>query len=78
MFGGLSEWGEPPLDDLWVLDPVERTWQEVSSEPITAEEEDTGPDQIEIPGFPLQSILLGLVLITLIMRNWTHPKTIPL
>jgi hypothetical protein len=77
MFGGLSEWGEPPLDDLWALDLDKRTWQEVSSEPITAEEEDTGPIESGIPGFPLQTILLGLILSTLLLRDWIHPKSIP-
>lgn len=76
MFGGLPEWGEPPLADLWALDPVEGTWQEVSSEAIT-EEEDAGSDRTGIPGFPLQSMILGLILVAIIMRNWTPLKLSP-
>jgi hypothetical protein len=77
MFGGLSEWRAPPLDDLWVLDPAERTWREVSSEPIITEEEDTGPEQTGIPGFPFPSILIGLILITFILGIGKPPKTFP-
>jgi N-acetylneuraminic acid mutarotase len=77
MFGGLGEWGEPPLDDLWFLDPDEGGWREVSSEPISLEEEDTEPDQTGIPGFPLLAILLGLTLIALFLRDWIHTRTIP-
>ena len=69
-------WGEPPLDDLWVLDTDEGGWQEVSYEPIIAEEE-TGPSQTGIPGFPLQSILLGLALTALLLRIGKPSKTFP-
>jgi hypothetical protein len=73
MFGGLAEWGEPPLDDLWVLDPVDEGWQEVSSEPIVVEEKEIEPSQIGIPGFPIQSILLGLILFILLSRVHKSP-----
>ena len=77
MFGGLAGWGELPLGDLWVLDSQDGGWREVSSEPIIPEEEDTRPDQTGIPGFPLQSILLGLALTALLLRIGKPPKTIP-
>jgi len=77
MFGGLSEWGEPPLADLWILDPAEGTWEEVSSEPVTTEEEDTGSDRTGIPGFPLQSMIIGLILVAFLLRNGPSLKGSP-
>ena len=69
LFGGLREIGEPPLDDLWVLDVADGTWREVSSEPVSTDEQedpaegqDDESSQTGIPGFPLPSIILSIVL----------------
>ena len=63
MFGGLNEWGEPPLNDLWILDPVEGTWEERGAAVVEAEEEQqedtTGTG---IPGFPVASLALGVLI----------------
>jgi N-acetylneuraminic acid mutarotase len=63
MFGGLEEWGEPPLNDLWILDPVEGTWEERGAAGVEAEEEQqedtTGTG---IPGFPVASLALGVLI----------------
>jgi N-acetylneuraminic acid mutarotase len=77
LFGGLRRVRAAPLDDLWVLDPDEGGWRELSSEPIIPEEEDTGTDQRGIPGFPLQSIFLSLILIVLFLRIGKPSKTFP-
>jgi N-acetylneuraminic acid mutarotase len=69
MFGGLKEWGEPPLDDLWVLDFDEGGWQEIVMEPAASEEDSPGASERGIPGYPLQSILLGIALTVLILRT---------
>lgn len=81
LFGGLKNVGEPPLNDLWVLDTAEGTWREVSSEPVStegqegsteptsAEEEDDESSQTGIPGFPLPSIILSMVLIIYFFRQ---------
>jgi hypothetical protein len=79
LFGGFREWGEPPLNDLWVLDIAEGTWQEVSSEPVSTEGqegsteptstegEDDESSQTWIPGFPLPSIILSMILIMILL-----------
>ena len=77
MFGGLEEWGEPPLDDLWILDPDKGGWQEVIREPTTPEDDDSGSNQTGIPGFPYQSILLGLTMTALLLRISRPSKTFP-
>ena len=66
LFGGRSgdfeTWG-----DTWVLDTAEGTWREASSEPISTdgqegstEGQDDESSQTGIPGFPLESIIIGL------------------
>jgi hypothetical protein len=67
LFGGLEEFGEPPLGDLWVLETAEGTWQEILSEATPPEELPDEPDQRGIPGFPPASIALGIVLFALLM-----------
>ena len=79
LFGGLREVDEAPLNDLWVLDTAEGTWQEVSSEPVSTEgqegsteptsteEEDDESSQTGIPGFPLPSIILSMILIMILL-----------
>ena len=75
LFGGLREVGEPPLDDLWILDTVEGTWREVSSEPVSTDgqegptEEDDVSSETGIPGFPLPSIILSMVLIMILVTS---------
>ena len=69
LFGGLKEIGEAPLNDLWVLDIAEGTWREVSSEPVSTEGEDDEPIQTGIPGFPLPSIILSMVLIMILLAG---------
>ena len=67
---------EAPLDDLWALDIAEGTWREVSSEPVSTEgqegstegqDEESG--QTGIPGFPLHSIILSMVLIMILLAG---------
>ncbi len=67
LFGGLMEFGEPPLGDLWVLDTVERAWQEIISEAIPPAEQPEEPEQRGIPGFPPASIVLGIALFVLFL-----------
>lgn len=76
MFGGLADWGEPPLDDLWILDTAEGTWREASSEPVSTEGQegstegqDVESGQTGIPGFPLPSIILSIVLIMILLAS---------
>ncbi len=67
MFGGLVEFGEPPLNDLWVLDTAEGTWQEILPEAAPPEEQPEEPEQRGIPGFPSASIILGIALFALLL-----------
>ena len=76
LFGGIREIDEPPLDDLWVLDIAEGTWREMSSEPVSTEGQEgstEGQDdesgQTGIPGFPLLSIILSMVLIMILLAG---------
>lgn len=76
LFGGLREIGEPPLDDLWALDTAEGTWREASSEPVSTdgqegptEGQDDESSQTGIPGFPLPSIILSMVLIMILLAG---------
>ncbi|UCH57622.1 MAG: hypothetical protein JSV18_01505, partial [Candidatus Bathyarchaeota archaeon] len=69
LFGGLREIGEPPLNDLWVLDIAEGTWREVFSEPVSTDGEDDEPSQTGIPGFPLPSIILSMALIMILLAG---------
>jgi len=81
LVGGMGSFDDPPFDDLWVLDPVEGTWREVSSEPVStdgqegsteptsAEGEDDESSQTGIPGFPTPSIILSIALIMLILAG---------
>lgn len=62
LFGGLVEFGEPPIDDFWVLDTADGTWQEVPYQPTSTENGEEEPSQKGIPGFPLPSLVLGLAL----------------
>ena len=62
LFGGLVEFGEPLLGDLWVLDTTEGTWQEVPYRPTSNENGEEEPSQKGIPGFPLPSLVMGLIL----------------
>jgi N-acetylneuraminic acid mutarotase len=75
MFGGLAEWGEPSLDDLWILDTAEGTWREVSSEHVSTDGEDDEPSQTGIPGFPLHSIILSMALIMLLLVGGRRSST---
>lgn len=67
LFGGLVEFGEPPLGDLWILDTSEGTWREILPEAAPPEEQPDEPDQRGIPGFPPSSIALGIALIVLLL-----------
>ena len=67
LFGGLREIGEPPLDDLWVLDSAEGDWREILPEAAPSEEQPEEPDQRGIPGFPPASIALGIALFVLLL-----------
>jgi hypothetical protein len=76
MFGGLADWGEPPLDDLWILDTAEGTWRGASSEPVSkdgqedpTEGQDDESGQTGIPGFPPPSIILSMVLIIILLAG---------
>ncbi len=83
LFGGLKEVGEDPINDLWVLDIAEGTWQEVSSETVSTEGqggstqppitegEDDEPSQTGIPGFPIPAIILSIAL-TMILLAWVR------
>jgi len=73
MLGGLSEWGEPPLVDLWVLDVVEGAWREASSQPATTEEQEEETNRTGIPGFPTPSIILGFALVMLLLSVGRRP-----
>jgi len=67
LFGGLREVGEPPLNDLWVLDTAEGTWREILPEATPPEEQPEEPEQRGIPGFPPASIVLGIALFALLL-----------
>ncbi|MCW3978714.1 MAG: hypothetical protein NWF12_03100 [Candidatus Bathyarchaeota archaeon] len=67
LFGGLKEVGEPPLNDLWVLDTAEGTWREILPEATPPEEQPEEPEQRGIPGFPPASIVLGIALFALFL-----------
>jgi hypothetical protein len=67
LFGGLVEFGEPPLGDLWVLDTAEGTWREILPEATPPDEPPDKPDQRGIPGFPPASIALGIALFVLLL-----------
>ena len=68
LFGGLVEFGEPPLNDLWVLDSAEGTWREILPEATPPEEQPDEPDLRGIPGFPPASIALGIALFALLLE----------
>ena len=61
LFGGLSSFDEPPLGDLWILDPVDGTWEERGAEAIEADEGQEEATGTGIPGFPTASLALGLL-----------------
>jgi len=77
--------GEPPLDDLWVLDVAEGTWHEASLEPAsteaqegsaettTAEEEGDDQGQNGIPGFTMPSMIAGLALVMFLTASLRKP-----
>jgi hypothetical protein len=67
LFGGLKEFGEPPLNDLWLLDTAEGTWREILPEATPPEEQPEEPEQRGIPGFPPASIILGISLFALLL-----------
>jgi hypothetical protein len=79
LFGGaVRDDGYTFFDELWVLDLAEGTWREVSSEPVStegqegsAEGQDDEPGQTGIPGFPLPSIILSIVLIIMLWGGVT-------
>jgi hypothetical protein len=85
LFSGLKGVGEPPLDDLWLLDVAEGTWheasletasteaQEGSAEPATVEEE--GDDRVQngVPGFTLPSMIAGLALVMFLTFRLRKP-----
>jgi len=50
--------------DLWVLDPVEGTWEEIGAAVIEAEEEQQEEETTGtgIPGFPFASLALGVLI----------------
>jgi len=80
LFGGLKEIGEPPLNDLWILDIAEGTWQEAGFEPVSTEEEEGSTEgqedetsQTGIPGFPTSSIILGFALVMLLLSIGRRP-----
>jgi hypothetical protein len=70
LFGGLVEFGEPPLGDLWVLDTAGGAWLEILSEATPPEEQPDEPEQRGIPGFPPVSITLGIALFALLYTYW--------
>jgi N-acetylneuraminic acid mutarotase len=64
LFGGLKDFGDPPLGDLWVLDPVEGAWEEIGAEVVDVDEEQQEEEDnagTGIPGFPAASLLTGLL-----------------
>ena len=64
LFGGLKDFGEPALGDLWVLDPVEGTWEERGAEVVDVDVEQQEEEETTatgIPGFPVVSLLTGLL-----------------
>lgn len=67
LFGGLVEFGEPPLGDLWVLDTDEGAWSEILSEVTSSEERPDETDQRGIPGFPQASIALAIALFVILL-----------
>jgi len=67
LFGGIVDFGGPPLDDLWVLDTAEGTWREILPEAAPPEEQPDEPDQRGIPGFPPASIVMGIALFALLL-----------
>ncbi|UCD45275.1 MAG: hypothetical protein JSV27_01890 [Candidatus Bathyarchaeota archaeon] len=67
LFGGLEEFGEPPLDDLWVMDTAKEAWLEILQETTPPEELPDEPDQRVIPGFPPASIVLGVTLFAILL-----------
>ena len=70
LFGGLMEVGAAPLNDLWVLNPVNGEWLEVSTEIV--EVMDEGSEQIGIQGFPTVSVMLGMILAGLFLSRRLH------
>jgi N-acetylneuraminic acid mutarotase len=71
LFGGLIGVGEPPLNDLWELDTAEGTWRQILPETSPPQEQSEASGQGNIPGFPLASITLALILIAL---SWQYIK----
>ena len=71
LFGGMMSVDDPLLDDLWILDPVEGTWEERGAT-VTEEEEEQQQEEetagTDIPGFPFASLALG-VLISLVFLS---------
>ena len=67
LFGGMSTFDGPPLGELWILDPVDGTWEEKGAA-VTEEESEEEEQQEEettgtgIPGFPVASLALGVLI----------------
>jgi N-acetylneuraminic acid mutarotase len=81
LFGGLKEIGEAPLNDLWLLDIAEGTWREADSEPVSTDGQE-GPTEGEgnessqtgIPGFPVVSLVLGLLISMVFLSFAAHRR----
>ena len=78
LFGGLKDFGEPPLGDLWILDPVEGTWEEKGAAVIEGDVEEEQQEEETagsgIPGFPDVSLVLGLLISIVFLSLVTHRR----
>lgn len=68
LFGGQSGFRET-WGDTWILDTAEGTWREASTEPTSIEGQDEEISQNWIPGFPYDSIIIGLISVIIILRR---------
>ena len=67
LFGGMGSFDNPPLGDLWILDPVEGAWEERGAAVIEAEEQEEETTGTGIPGFPVASLALGIIISTIFL-----------
>jgi hypothetical protein len=76
LFGGIRSIDDPPLDDLWVLDPVEGTWEERGAVVIEPEEEQREEETngTGIPGFPFASLALGVLISTVFLSMGAYRR----
>lgn len=75
LFGGLAEFGEEPYNDLWLLDVDEPVWTQLGFEPEVIDPQETEDPSSGIPGFSVQTLLIGLIITMSLIRSTHQSRT---